>query len=108
MQEHIHEHIVVDKKKYYLVFAALMLLLAGTVGVAYIHLGRLNVFAALTIAFIKATLIILYFMHVRYSSRLLWVFVAAGFFWLGIMFALSFSDYLTRDWLPQPTGWESD
>ena len=39
---------------------------------------------------------------------LLWVFVAAGFFWLGIMFALSFSDYLTRDWLPQPAGWESD
>jgi len=51
-------------------------------------------------------LIILYFMHVRYSSRLLWIFVCAGFFWLGIMFALSFSDFLTRGWLSLPTGWE--
>jgi cytochrome c oxidase subunit IV len=89
------EHIVA-KKTYYTVFAGLMLLLAATIGAAYIHLGRLTVFAALTIAFIKAWLIILYFMHVRYSSRLLWVFVAAGFLWLGILFALSFADFLTR------------
>ena len=89
------EHIV-EKKTYYTVFAALMAFLAATIGIAYIHLGRLNVFAALTIAFIKAGLIILYFMHVRYSSRLLWIFVAAGFFWLAILFALSFADFLTR------------
>ena len=99
------EHIV-EKKTYYGVFAALMLLLGATVTIAYIHLGELNIIAALTIAFIKATLIILYFMHVRYSSRLLWIFVGAGFFWLGILFALSFSDFLTRGWLPMPTGWE--
>jgi len=99
------EHIV-EKKTYYKVFAALMVLLAATVAIAYIHLGKLNIVVAVTIAFIKATLIILYFMHVRYSSRLLWVFVGAGFFWLGILFALSFSDYLTRGWLPQPTAWE--
>jgi cytochrome c oxidase subunit 4 len=99
------EHLV-EKKTYYAVFAALMVLLAATVGVAYVHLGRLNVFAALSIAIVKATLIILYFMHVRYSSRLVWVFVAAGFFWLAILFALTFSDYLTRDWLPQSSGWE--
>jgi cytochrome c oxidase subunit IV len=99
------EHIV-EKKTYYRVFAALMALLGATVTIAYIHLGELNIIAALTIAFIKATLIILYFMHVRYSSRLLWIFVGAGFFWLGILFALSFSDFLTRGWLPMPTGWE--
>jgi cytochrome c oxidase subunit 4 len=99
------EHIV-EKKIYYVVFGTLMILLAATVGIAYIHLGELNVIAALTIAFIKATLIILYFMHVRYSSRVLWIFVGAGFFWLGILFALAFSDFLTRGWLPQPTGWE--
>jgi cytochrome c oxidase subunit IV len=99
------EHIV-EKKTYYGVFAGLMVLMVATVGVAYVHLGRLNVFAALSIAFVKATLIILYFMHVRYSSRLLWIFVAAGFFWLGIMFALSYADYFTRDWLPAPTGWK--
>ena len=57
---------------------------------AYVHLGRLNIFAALTIAFVKATLIILYFMHVRYSSRPVVDFRRAGFFWLGIMFVLSF------------------
>ena len=99
------EHIV-DRKTYYGVFATLMALLGATVTIAYIHLGELNIIAALTIAFIKATLIILYFMHVRYSSRLLWIFVGAGFFWLGILFALSFSDYLSRGWLPLPTGWE--
>jgi cytochrome c oxidase subunit 4 len=99
------EH-VVEKKIYYTVFGSLMVLLGGTIVIAYIHLGKLNVIAALTIAVIKAVLIILYFMHVRYSSRLLWIFVGAGFFWLGILFALSFSDFLTRGWLPLPTGWE--
>jgi cytochrome c oxidase subunit 4 len=100
------EHIV-EKKTYYSVFAALMILLAATVAIAYVHLGRWNIVAALTIAFIKTTLIILYFMHVRYSSRLLWIFVGAGFFWLAILFALSSADYFTRDWLPLPSGWES-
>jgi cytochrome c oxidase subunit 4 len=99
------EHIV-EKKVYYTVFGSLMALLGATVVIAYIHLGKLNVVAALTIAVIKAILIMLYFMHVRYSSRLLWIFVGAGFFWLGILFALSFSDFLTRGWLPMPTGWE--
>ena len=98
------EHIV-EKKTYYTVFAALMVLLAATAGIAYIHLGELNIIAALTIAFLKATLIVFYFMHVRYSSRLIWIFAGAGFFWLGILFALSFADYLTRGWLPQPSGW---
>ena len=99
------EHIV-EKKIYYKVFGVLMALLGATVAIAYIHLGKLNVIAALTIAVIKAVLIILYFMHVRYSSRLLWIFVGAGFFWLGILFALSYSDFFTRGWLPLPTGWE--
>jgi len=93
------EHIV-EKRTYYSVFAALMILLAATIGIAYIHLGRFNILAALTIASVKAVLIILYFMEVKYSSRLLWVFVAAGFFWLGILFALTFADYATRIWLP--------
>jgi len=93
------EHIV-EKRTYYSVFAALMILLAATIGIAYIHLGRFNILAALTIATMKAVLIILYFMEVKYSSRLLWVFVAAGFFWLGILFALTFADYATRIWLP--------
>jgi cytochrome c oxidase subunit 4 len=55
-----------------------------------------NTVVALTIAVIKATLVVLYFMHVRYSTRLIWVIVVAGFFWLGIMFVFTLSDYLTR------------
>jgi cytochrome c oxidase subunit 4 len=57
-----------------------------------------NTVVALTIAVIKATLVVLYFMHVRYSTRLIWVVVVAGFFWLGILFVLTMSDYLSRDW----------
>jgi cytochrome c oxidase subunit 4 len=99
------EHIV-EKKTYYSVFAALMALLITTIGVAYIHLGELNIIVALSIAFIKAALIALYFMHIRYSSRLLWVFAGAGLFWLGIMFALAFADYLTRGLVSPPAGWQ--
>ena len=99
------EHII-PRKVYFTIFGALMVLLAVTVGIAYIHLGELNVIAAMTIAVTKAVLIILYFMHVRYSSRLSWVWAGAGFFWLIIMFTLTFSDYFTRDWLPVPTGWK--
>jgi cytochrome c oxidase subunit 4 len=61
--------------------------------------GPMNVIIALTIACIKATLVVLYFMHVRYSSRLVWVILAAALFWLAILFALTFSDYWTRNWL---------
>ena len=60
--------------------------------------GPLNAVVALTIAVVKATLVVLYFMHVRYSSRLVWLIVTAGLFWLAIMFALTLSDYSTRDW----------
>jgi cytochrome c oxidase subunit 4 len=98
---------VISKKTYYWVFALLMALLALTIGAAYIHLGKFNIVAALSIAAIKAVIIILYFMHVRYSSQLTWVFVGAGFFWLGILLVLTISDYLTRDWLAIPLGWGS-
>ena len=90
----------VSEKTYYIVFAALMALLVVTVGAAQIDFGPLNIAIALTIAIIKAVMIILYFMHVRYSSRLVWLFAGAGFFWLVIMIGITFADYLTRAWLP--------
>ena len=62
-----------------------MVLTAVTVWVANLDLGRWNAIVALSIAVLKATLVVLYFMHVRYSSRLTWIFVGAGFFWLGIL-----------------------
>jgi cytochrome c oxidase subunit IV len=93
------EH-VVSKNLYYVIFGSLMVLTILTVVVAQINLGHgWNDVIALTIAVAKALLVVLYFMHVRYSSRLTWVFVAAGFFWLAIMVVLTLSDYMTRGWL---------
>ena len=84
------------KRTYLTIWAALMLLLLLTWGIAQINLGPLNIVAALTIAVTKMLLVILFFMHVRYSTRLTWLFAAAGFIWLLIMIDLTLSDYLTR------------
>lgn len=81
---------------YYLVFAALAIGTIVTYEVAKIDLGFWNPIIALTIACTKATLVILFFMHVRYSSKLTMLTVCAGFFWLLIMISLSLTDYLTR------------
>jgi|SRR5258705_8719851 cytochrome c oxidase subunit 4 len=96
------EHIV-PVKVYVVIFLALLVGTSLTVLAAFQDFPwQLNTIIALTIASVKATLVVLYFMHVRYSSRLIWVIVASALFWLCIMFALTFSDYLTRDWFPQP------
>ncbi|GBC95468.1 hypothetical protein HRbin16_01257 [bacterium HR16] len=101
-----HSHIV-PIKVYLLVYVALLVLLVATVGAAYLpgHHTLLNNVIALTIAVIKAVLVILYFMHVRYSTRLTWLWASAGFFWLLIMFILTLGDYFTRHWVPV-LGWE--
>ncbi len=99
------EHIV-SKKVYFVIFGALMLGTLLTVVAAKVDLDGLfhgaNTVVALTLAVIKATLVVLYFMHVRYSTRLIWVVVVAGFFWLGILFVLTMSDYLSRGWWIKP------
>ncbi len=97
------EHIV-SKKMYFVIFGALMALTAITVFAANIDLGseKLNTIVALAIAVTKAMLVILFFMHVRYSSRLTWVVVAGGFLWLFIMVSLTLSDYLSRGMLTYP------
>lgn len=89
---------IVPKRVYYLIFVALMVGTAITVAVAFLDLGPFNAVVALTIAVAKATLVVLYFMHVRYGTRLTWAVVAGSVFWLGILLALTFSDYLTRTW----------
>src|SRR5216683_6156299 len=94
------EHIV-HPRVYIAIFLALMLGTGLTVVAAFRDFpGPLNAVVALTIAVIKATFVVLYFMHVRYSSRLIWLVIAAALFWLAIMFALTISDYSTRAWLP--------
>ena len=92
------EHIV-PIRVYAGVFLALMASTTLTVFAAFHDFPwQFNTVIALTIAVIKATLVVLYFMHVRYSSRLIWVIVASALFWLAILFALTFSDYWTRGW----------
>ncbi len=90
---------VVPKKVYFFIFAILMVLTALTVLAAYKDLGPLNVVVAITIAVIKGTLVVLFFMHVRYSDRLTWIVVITGFAWLALMLVLTLSDYFSRAWL---------
>ena len=93
------EHIV-PVRVYMTIFLALLVGTALTVAAAFFDFPwRLNTIVALTIATVKATLVVLYFMHVRYSSRLIWVILASALFWMGILFAFTFSDYFTRNWL---------
>jgi cytochrome c oxidase subunit 4 len=73
-----------------------MLGTAITVAAAYLDLGPLNTVVALAIACTKATLVVLFFMHVKYSSRLTWAVVFGSVFWLFILLALTYNDYLTR------------
>ena len=98
-RDHDHaDHHVVPTLIYYAIFATLMVLTGVTVGVAYIDLGRMNTVVALAIACFKAMIVVLYFMHVKYSTRLVKLTVIAGLYWMGILFVLTLSDYLTRAW----------
>lgn len=93
------EHIV-PVRIYLMIFLALMAGTALTVWAGFRDFpGPLNVIIALTIASIKATLVVLYFMHLRYSKRLVWIIFGSALFWMGLLFALTFSDYWTRQWL---------
>ena len=92
------------KSTYYAIFGGLMICTALTVGAAYVDLGNLNFPVAFAIAVFKATLVVLFFMHVKYSSRLTKMVVAMSFFFLFIMFGLTLTDYLSRGWHTSPRG----
>jgi cytochrome c oxidase subunit IV len=92
----VSEHIV-SPKIYIGIFLSLMVLTAATVAAAYVNLGAFNIVIALAIASLKATLVVLYFMHVRYSPKRTHMVIIAAVFWLAIMLALTLSDYVTRD-----------
>ena len=94
------EHIV-QPRIYVTIFLALLVGTGLTVMAAFYDFpGPLNAVVALTIAVIKATLVVLFFMHVRYSGRLIWLVIMSALLWLAIMFAITLSDYWTRTWLP--------
>jgi cytochrome c oxidase subunit 4 len=101
-----HGEFHVPMATYVMVFVALMVLLILTVAAAYVPLGFLNMPVAMAIASVKAVLVILYFMHVKFASRLTKVFVAGSFLWLAILFVMAFGDYYTRGWSPNSHGWE--
>ena len=89
---------ILPTRIYYTIFGVLMLCTYLTVQIAFFDLGPLNTIAAIGIACFKATIVILFFMHVKYSTRLTWAVVLGSIFWFGILIALTMSDYLTRVW----------
>jgi len=93
-----HPAHVVPTRIYYVIFGILMLCTYLTVQIAFFDLGILNTVAALTIAVLKAALVVLFFMHVKYSTRLTWAVVIGSIFWLAILLALTLTDYTTRAW----------
>jgi len=88
--------------KYVAVFLALLVGTAITVYVAFQNLGPLNNVVALGIAGIKATIVILFFMHAKYSTRLTKLVIVSGFFWLVILIAFTLADFESRGWLGFP------
>ena len=95
---------VSPKSVYYSIFAALLVLTAVTVAVAFVNLGRLNFPVAISIAILKATLVVLFFMHAKYSSRLTKLVIGGAFFFLLCLFGLTMTDYLSRGWYVGPGG----
>lgn len=109
MSTHAAHHHVLPKAVYWRIFWALMVLLVLTVLASFVDLGRANNIAvALIIAIVKAALVILYFMHVKFASRLTWVFAGAAFLWLLILLGMTSVDYISRSWSDTQTlhGWD--
>ena len=103
MSDHAkHENHIVPVPIYLAVFATLIVLTWVTAYVATVDLGRWNIFVALAIAMFKASIVILFFMHVKYSSKLTKMIVGAGFFWLILLLFLTMTDIWTRTWMGVP------
>ena len=97
-----HRQHVISIGIYVGIWAILMVLTGLTVFASYVDMGDFNIIVALTIATIKGTLVVLFFMHLYYSSKLTKVTVIAAMFFLFLLLALSLTDYLTRSWMTNP------
>jgi cytochrome c oxidase subunit 4 len=97
-----HAHIITPVRTYVTIFVMLLILTGLTYWVATNDFGALNTPVALGVAVFKASLVVIYFMGVRYNTPLTKVVVVAGFFWLLILFGLTMGDYVTRPWLGVP------
>jgi len=93
-----HEEHIVTPKVYLLIGACLLVLTATTTAVSYVDLGAFNAVVALAIACIKMSLVVLFFMHVKYSSKLTKLTVAAGFFTFLVLITMTMTDYASRAW----------
>lgn len=100
-----HEHPILPLRLYLGVFGLLMVLTAVTVWVAFYDLGFLNDVVAVSIACVKAVVVALFFMHLKYSARITWIVAAGGVIWLIILLTLALSDYLSRGFIPYPPAW---
>ena len=92
------EH-VVPVKVYLTVFVLLLVMTATTTAVSGVDLGPWNTVVALAIAVFKASLVVLFFMHAKYSPKLTRVVILGGLFWLAILLLITFSDFATRGWI---------
>jgi cytochrome c oxidase subunit IV len=98
---------IVPVKTYLYTFIALLFLAGLTTAVAFVDLGRFNTILAMAIALVKMILVLLIFMHLRYSAKLVRVVFIAGFFWLALLIGLTLTDYSSRSWIPDPPPWSS-
>ena len=89
---------ILPKRTYYTIYLVLLVCTYLTWQVAYFDLGPLNTIAALGIAVFKAVLVVLFFMHVKYSPRLTWLVVIGSIFWLALLLFITLGDYMTRSW----------
>jgi cytochrome c oxidase subunit 4 len=93
-----HEHHIVSPVVYLIIVGALLVCTALTVGASYLELGIFNPIVAIAIACIKATLVVLFFMHVKYSSRLTKLTVGCGLFTFLALIGMTLADYISRAW----------
>lgn len=96
---------IVPLKTYFAIISALMFLTVVTVAVSMVDLGALNTTVAIGIALLKAFLVVAFFMHLKYSARILWLFAGAGLVWLVIMLTMVMTDYGSRGWQQYPAAW---
>jgi cytochrome c oxidase subunit 4 len=100
------EHHIMPIRTYLAVIALLMVLTVVTVWVAFLDFGFLNTIIAVGIAVVKALLVAMYFMHLKYAAPVTRLCAGAGVLFFIIMIAITLSDYRSRAWLPAPAGWE--
>ena len=96
---------VVPQKLYFVIFGSLLALTAVTTVMAFVNLGKWNTVLALVIACFKATLVILFFMHWKWSTHLVRVVILSALLWLVLLIGLTTTDFVSRGWTPVPEGW---